>query len=571
MYTNIAKTFIYLLVFFIFNSNFVANSANKKVLYSHKSISDYFSGLVSSNNNKNKLAIKYFSNLKHLKNSHNQFNQEIVFALLQSNKVEESFLYLKKLKSKNVNFFQANLLLGVNYLIEKNFKKSEKYFTSIIKNKNFNDMERVIAEILLNHVRLFENKSYDFNEALTNVPSNYENLVLIQKAFLNCYLDNAITDEIFSELIDSNKLNLTRYNFFYVNFLISKNRENEAKKILKNKTNTFDHNLLLEQSRLFLNEGKGNTLKAMFNCANPNHLIAEFFYLIANYYSSDAEHKISNFYLNLSLYLNPNFIFNNLLLGENYFLLKNFDDSKKSYSTFDFKHPVYGWYAKKRLTLIKSKLEDNEAALSFLYKSFKKLKNPNAKHYYDLANYYKDFEKYEEAIKYYNKVLSKISDDHIMYSKILHKRGMSYERLKLWEQSEADLTQSLNLSPEEPYVLNYLAYSWLERNINLDKSIEMLKVAFDQKKNDPYIIDSLGWGMYLTGKYYEAEILLRKAVKLMPLDPIVNDHYGDTLFKLNKNLQANYFWNYVLSLENTEEEMKKKIKKKLIFGVKNNS
>ena len=92
-----------------------------------------------------------------------------------------------------------------------------------------------------------------------------------------------------------------------------------------------------------------------------------------------------------------------------------------------------------------------------------------------------------------------------------------------------------------------------------------------KKKNDPYIIDSLGWGMYLTGKYYEAEILLRKAVKLMPLDPIVNDHYGDTLFKLNKNLQANYFWNYVLSLDNTEEEMKKKIKKKLIFGVRNSS
>ena len=77
--------------------------------------------------------------------------------------------------------------------------------------------------------------------------------------------------------------------------------------------------------------------------------------------------------------------------------------------------------------------------------------------------------------------------------------------------------------------------------------------------------------MYLTGRYHEAERLLQKAVKLMPLDPIVNDHYGDILFKLDKNLQANYFWNYVISLENTEEEMKEKIKKKLIFGIKNNS
>ena len=82
-------------------------------------------------------------------------------------------------------------------MIEKNFKKSEKYFISIIENKNFYDMESAMAEILLNYARLFGTKSYDFDGALDNVPGNYENLVLIQKAFLNCYLDKAITDEIF--------------------------------------------------------------------------------------------------------------------------------------------------------------------------------------------------------------------------------------------------------------------------------------------------------------------------------------------------------------------------------------
>ena len=143
---------------------------------------------------------------------------------------------------------------------------------------------------------------------------------------------------------------------------------------------------------------------------------------------------------------------------------------------------------------------------------------------------------------------------------------MSYERLKLWKKSENDLIQSLNLVPEDPYVLNYLAYSWLERNINLEKSIEMLEVALNKKKKDPYIMDSLGWGMYLTGRYEEAEKLLQKAVELMPLDPIVNDHYADILWKLNKNLQASYFWNYVLSLKITENEMKDRIKKKINFG-----
>ena len=77
--------------------------------------------------------------------------------------------------------------------------------------------------------------------------------------------------------------------------------------------------------------------------------------------------------------------------------------------------------------------------------------------------------------------------------------------------------------------------------------------------------------MYLAGRYQEAEKLLQRAVKLMPLDPIVNEHYADILWKLNKNLQANYFWNYVLNLETTENEMKNRIKKKLILGIQNHS
>ena len=571
MNSNISKTFFYLLIFFVFISNFDANSSNKRALYSHKSISDYFSGVVSSKNNNSKLAIKYFNNLKHLKNDHDQFNREIVVALIHSNKISESFEYLKKLKKGNVNFYEGNLLLGIHYLKEKKFKKSKAYFEAAIENKKFYDMEKLISDVLLNYVKVFENKSYDFNDRFTNIPKNFGNFLLIQKAFLNCYLNNESADQTFVKLTDPDGLNFVRYNFFYSNFLVSKNRESEAKKILEGNISILDNNLLLEQSLSFLNEKKADELGKIFNFNNPNHLIAEFFYLLANYYASDGEYKISNFYLNLSLFLNPNFIYNNLLLAENYFMLDNYIESKNIYSIFDSQNPTYYWYSKKRLAIIKSELENNKSAINFLKKSLKNLKKPSIKHYYDLANFYKDFEMYEESIQYYNKVLEKMENNDPMYPKILHKRGMSYERLKLWKKSEDDLTQSLYLSPEEPYVLNYLAYSWLERNINLDKSIEMLKIAFNQKKNDPYIIDSLGWGMYLTGRYDEAEKLLQRAVSLMPTDPIVNDHYADILFKLNRNLQANYFWKYVLSLETTEKEMKEKIKKKLIFGIQNNS
>jgi len=571
MYLSLSKIFIYILIFFSFLSHFNAHSSNQKILYSRKSISNYFSGIISSNNNNNKLALKYFNKLNHLKNNHDQFNRKLVFTLIQTQKIPEVFLYLKKLRKKNLNFFNANLLLGINYFLEKNYQKSASYFNSIIQTRKFSNLEKLIAQSLLSYIKVFENQLHDYKTVLNIIPENYKNFALINDTFINCYLDNKKIDAGFLELINPNTLNFTRYNFFYVNFLVSKNRENEALKILERDNNILDTNLLLDQTRSWFKKGKINKVKEIFDCRNPNHLISEFFYLIANLHASKNNYALSNFYLNLSLYLNSDFIFNNALLAENYFYLEDYQNSKKNYLKLDSKDSIYGWYAKTRLVRIKSKIENNESAINFLNKSFNELDNPTVKNYVDLANFFKDFEKYEESIKYYTKALNIISNDHLLYPKILHRRGMSYERLKLWEKSEDDLIQSLSLVPEEPYVLNYLAYSWLERNINLEKSMEMLEVAFNKKSEDPYIIDSLGWGMYLTGRYEEAEILLQKAVQLMPLDPIVNDHYADILWKLNKNLQANYFWNYVLNLETTEDEMKDKIKEKLILGIQSHS
>ena len=98
--------------------------------------------------------------------------------------------------------------------------------------------------------------------------------------------------------------------------------------------------------------------------------------------------------------------------------------------------------------------------------------------------------------------------------------------------------------------------------------MEMLKIAYNLKSNDPYIIDSIGWAFFLIDEYEEAEKYLKRAVELMPDDPIVNDHYGDILWKLDQKIQARYFWNSVLSFDDTEDDMRENINKKLITGLK---
>tara|TARA_A100001037_G_C14649731_1_gene413959 strand:- start:167 stop:559 length:393 start_codon:yes stop_codon:yes gene_type:complete len=126
---------------------------------------------------------------------------------------------------------------------------------------------------------------------------------------------------------------------------------------------------------------------------------------------------------------------------------------------------------------------------------------------------------------------------------------------------------SLKISPNQPYVINYLAYSWLEQGKNLDKSLEMLRKANELKRDDGYITDSLGWALYKLNKFEESKKFLKAAIILMPQDPIVNDHFADCLWKNNQKIQARYYWNYVLELKDTEKKLKKSIKNKLIFGL----
>ena len=183
-----------------------------------------------------------------------------------------------------------------------------------------------------------------------------------------------------------------------------------------------------------------------------------------------------------------------------------------------------------------------------------------------MANIAKSFEKYSLSIKYYSKILPELDFKSEAYANILYRRGGSYERLGKEKESDEDLLKSLEIKPDDPYVLNYLAYSWLERNYKIDTAIKMLEKAYKLRKNNPYIIDSIGWGYYIIGDYLLAEKFLRQAIEIMPLDPIVNDHYGDILWQLNRRVQASYFWKKSLTSDDIDENMKEKIHRKLLIG-----
>ena len=539
-------------------STYSSTSANNK--FNQKYLSNYFSALVSSGNQKNEEALEYFNSSKFLIQKHDNFLKKYVFSLVLNGQVKKGIDQIKISKNDiNSNTFELNLLLLVDSLKKKDFKQANKRFKEFKFNKDDGTYEYVIYKILKDFNYLFLKKE-------TVEDNKYGTLSLISSAFQNCYLNSPNTSSYFGKLLNSSDGDYSRYMFFYFANLIE---NNDIKKVIQvSKTiESIGDSILLHQIKDWIDNAEYKKFESHFSCYNENDILAEIFYLISNLFSTQNIYDQSNFYLRISEYLNPKFYFNQSLLAENYYLNNNNNQAIKILENFKKKDKLYFWYKTKKIGRILSEDNSEEEAINYINKNFNSIKKPTEKILYDYANINKGFEKYEIAIEYYTELLKNVDQSSYAISRILYRRGSSYERTGNYEKADRDLIESLKMYPNEPYTLNYLAYSWLERNYKIDEAIDMIQKAHKQKENDPYITDSVGWGFYLIGDYINAEKYLKKALQLMPDDPIVNDHYGDVLWKLDKKLQAKYYWQAVLGLEETEDEMKSKVKSKLLEGL----
>ena len=562
------KFFKFILIIILYQSPLYSKSKTLNEINT-RYLSDYFSGIVAYEVNDNQKALKFFYSSKFLIKKHNSYLKKYIYSLVLEVKVQQAISEIKQNSTQdNSNFFEAHLVLALDSLKKKNYKKSKEYLDRSYRFINNDKLALIIAETLKQYLYVFEE-----NKA-ANIKNKFGNFSFINEVFQRCYLGDKNTKTYFKNLINitndikTDEAEYSRYIFFYINHLIEDNRFKEAKEI----TDSLEYlnlSLLVSQGKKWINDQKTEEFKKFFSCKNPNDVVGELFFLVANLYSSQEDYEKSNFYLNIAYDLNPKFKFNLSLLAENYYINKNYVKSLKILKIFDKKYEFYNWFKIKKETQIISKQQGIEASTNFINLKFKQIKNPSVKIIFDVANVNKNSKKYEVAIDLYNKILSKININTKFYAEILYRRGSSYERLNDYKNSDRDLLKSLEINPDDAYVLNYLAYSWLEREYKIDVSLQMLEKAYAKKSNDPYIIDSIGWAYYLVKNFTKAENFLKRAVELMPEDPVVNDHYGDILWKLNRKIQARYFWKSVLNLEKTTEFMKKNINIKLIDGLKN--
>ena len=549
-----------ILIFLLFYQSPLFSKSNSFNDFNSSNISKYFSGIVAFENKDNSEALDYFNSSKILLNRHDPYLEKFVMSLVLENKVAQAINIIKVNSEKtNSDFFEAYILLALDSLKKNNLEQAAEFLSEVPEFLQKDRFNYIILNSIKQYVYVFKEKK------ILKSKQNFGDFTFINETFQRCYLGDKNTDSFFSNLINNNETDYSRYIYFYLTHLIESNKLEEAK-IITNDLDYINTTLLLSQGKSWVDGNKFKKFNKIFSCKNYNDVIGEFLFLISNIYSSQDEFEKSNFYLSLSIYLNPKFVFNLSLVAENLYLNESYKKAKEVLNNFEKDQDFYYWYRIKKESQIISKTRNQDEGLNYITSKFKKIRDPNNKFIFDVANFYKKSKKYDEAIKYYTIIINSLDENSALKSDLLYRRGGSYERLKDYENADKDLLHSLKIKPNDAYVLNYLAYSWLERDYKIDEAIQMLEKAYASESNDPYIIDSIGWAYYLINDFIKAEQLLKRAVELMPEDPIVNDHYGDILWKLDRKIQARYFWSMVLEMKDVEEQLVNKINNKLITG-----
>ncbi len=333
------------------------------------------------------------------------------------------------------------------------------------------------------------------------------------------------------------------------------NRNQNAKKIHKD-LSLKDMNL----KKISLNYFENN--KYLLNPIKTNmDGLAEVLYNISSWYYQKDLYKYAIFFGKLSLKIRPNFNAMKLLVVNAFEEIGFGEMASDTITKINERNPYYMRFLKIRSSLNKEDKKKLVIELEKLSKSYP----DNWEVTILLADKYRGLEKYDESINLYTRVIEKNNIENKL--PILYSRGIAYERLNKWNKAEKDFKEALLINPDDPYILNYLGYSWLDRKLNLDEALELLKKAAELQPNDGYIIDSLGWAFYLTGNFEKSIYYLEKALSIMPNDATLNDHLGDAYWKSGRKKEAISQWQRVLIIK-PEYKHSEIVKKKIEGGIK---
>ena len=548
---------IFLVILSISNGYaFLFNDQEK--IQSKDYIKNYLYASILHQQKQHNLAALNFNKIDRLEGKHSDYDIKFINSLIVNGQFDQAVKQVLKTEDKYENILLFDFIKVIHFIKAKDYDVA----LDLLRSLNINDFLFTELKSSLEFWILLE-KADEFQkiQLIKNINSRYSTISLINQFLASNYINNANLYNIYNKKILSSD-NYIRYQILSSWNEIRNNNKKKAKQILKNLLTKDKKNILLKQSYLNF-EKEDFRIINFYNFSSIEDNISEIFYLFSNLYQQRDDLEFAEILLSISLDFNKNFSSNNLLRFENMIFNSNAYnfDNRILYRIKNI-GSEYEWLVNYRIAVNKNDLDtiknlEKKIISDDIFKSDK---------YLDLANYYRIKKQFKKALEFYEKVEIE-SSDKLDWS-FFYFKGICYERLNLWKSAEKSFKKSLSLSPRQYSVINYLAYSWLEREQNISEAKAMLEDAVKLSRWElGYIIDSLGWAYYLQGDYDKAEDLLRLAYEKTSSESEVYDHYGDVLWKQKKYLQARYVWQNALNLENIDEKRKYTIERKILNGL----
>lgn len=298
--------------------------------------------------------------------------------------------------------------------------------------------------------------------------------------------------------------------------------------------------------------------------ASSKQGLAETLYGIASSLSDERSIEIPVFYLQLALALEPRHDLALSLFADRLDAAERYAEAIEVYGRIQPGAPLY-LNARQQIAQNLQKQKKPDEALSVLRAALDGTQGDIEIHA-SIGDVLRSKEEYVDAAEAYSRAIALIGKPQDRHWTLFYTRGISYERSKRWAEAERDLKFALALKPEQPLVMNYLAYTWVEQNVNMAEALAMLKKAVELRPEDGFIIDSLGWAYYRMGDYQTAITHLEQAVLIEPGEATINDHLGDAYWRVGRKLEAKYQWQHALTLKPVEAD-EAKIRDKIEAGL----
>jgi tetratricopeptide (TPR) repeat protein len=527
---------------------------------SNSLLGSYMAGRLARSQRDNETAARYYREALERDPASKEILEDAFQLKLATGKFTEAKALSRQLAARDGEHKIANLFLGISAFQEKDYRAADAYFKAVGK--------APIAELTANLARTWtEVARGQMNEALKSSGQSSalqtegsQHIELLHRAMVaDIAKKKANSRKAYEQLFKKNTRS-PRAIEAYARHAAFWGEKDLAEKILKPHLTVSNPNPLLKALGDDIAAGK----KIGLLVSDAREGISEVFQGIGEALASDNVVDAGQLYLQLALFVRPDFTVAQYALGELYDQLKNYELAATSFDRVPRESPLWLNAQLRKAYALNSleRIDEAKTMLRALIQAFP----DDMRAYYTLGNLLRGNKEYAEAVDYYTQAIGKLGPVEKSHWSLYYARGVSYERVKDWPKAEADLRKALDLDPNQELTLNYLGYSWVDQSLNLKEAMDLIRRAVQLRPNDGYFVDSLGWAYYRQKDFDQAVKQLERAVELKPDDPVINDHLGDAYWHVGRQLEAKFQWKQALDLK-PEPEEEVKIKKKLEVGL----